>query len=109
MFEVGQRVVIQTQYGYGSIGTVLRITEKQKSVVVKFPGCKPVNYDLDGWEKGYSSARKNTHLTKIIPMTADVAKEIGHLTSVSRCFTELSNSLFKYPVRRYKRLYRLLW
>lgn len=50
MFEVGQKVVIKTQHGYGEVGTVLRITEKRKDVVVQFSDYK-ANYGLDGWEK----------------------------------------------------------
>lgn len=80
MFEVGQKVVIKTRHGYGEVGTVLRITEKRKDVVVQFPNYK-ANYGLDGWEKGSDV----WSMTKIVPVTADVEEEIAHLKKIYKC------------------------
>ena len=80
MFEVGQRVVIKTRHGYGMVGTVLRITEKRKDVVVQFSNYK-ANYGLDGWEKGADV----WSMSRIVPLTEDVEEEIAHLEKISKC------------------------
>jgi len=80
MFEVGQKVVIKIGNGYGEVGTVLRITEKRKDVVVQFPNYK-ASYDLRGWEK----CSDVWSMTRIVPVTADVEKEIAHLKKISKC------------------------
>ena len=80
MFEVGQKVVIMRRHGYGEVGTVLRITEKRKDVVVQFSDYK-ANYSLDGWEKGCDI----WSMTRIVPLTADIAEEIAHEKKIDKC------------------------
>lgn len=88
MFEVGKKVVIVRQGRYGEVGTVLRITEKRKDVVVQFSDYK-ANYGLDGWEK-----RANVwSMTRIVPLTADIEEEVAHENRIDKC-RELFNVVY---------------
>lgn len=80
MFEVGQRVVIKTRHGYGMVGTVLKITEKRKDVVVQFPTSK-VTYNEEGFERGGDIWSKSY----IVPYTEDVEEEIAHKNKAVKC------------------------
>ena len=88
MFEVGQKVVIVRQHGYGEVGTVLRITEKRKDVVVQFSDYK-ANYGLDGWEKGNDV----WSMTRIVPLTADIEEKVAHEKKIDKC-RELFNVVY---------------
>lgn len=80
MFEPGQKVVIKTRNGYGMVGTVLKITEKRKAVVVQFPTCK-ISYDEEGFERG----AKVWEMSYIVPYNEDVEKEIAHKNKAVNC------------------------
>lgn len=88
MFEPGQKVVIKTRNGYGEVGTVLKITEKRKDVVVQFSDYK-ANYGLDGWEK-----RNDVwSMTRIVPLTSDIEEEVAHENRIDKC-RELFNVVY---------------
>ena len=81
MFEVGQKVVIKTGNNtYGMVGTVLKITDKRKDVVVQFPRCK-VSYDERGFERGCDVWSKSY----IVPVTEDIAEKIAHNNKAAKC------------------------
>lgn len=80
MFEPGQKVVIKTRHGYGMVGTVLKITEKRKDVVVQFPTCK-VSYNERGFERGADV----WSMSYIVPFTEDIEKEIAHAIKIDKC------------------------
>lgn len=72
--------MIKTRYGYGMVGTVLKITEKRKDVVVQFPTCK-VTYNERGFERGADV----WSMSYIVPLTEGVEKEVSHLGKISKC------------------------
>lgn len=80
MFEPGQKVVIKTRNGYGMVGTVLKITEKRKDVVVQFPTYK-VSYNERGFEKGADVWSRSY----IVPVTEDIAEKIAHNNKAVKC------------------------
>ena len=66
MFEVGQKVVIKTRHGYGMVGTVLKITDKRKDVVVQFPTCKVTYNERGEWVyQDFLKANGDTGMYKI--------------------------------------------
>ena len=89
MFEVGQKVVIKTRHGYGMIGTVLKITDKRKDVVVQFPTCK-VSYNERGFEKGADV----WSMSYIVPLTEDIVEEVEREKRIDKC-RELLNAVYR--------------
>ena len=88
MFEVGQKVVIKTRHGYGMVGTVLKITDKRKDVVVQFPTCK-VTYNERGFERGADV----WSMSYIVPLTEDIVEEVAHEKRIDKC-RELLNVVY---------------
>ena len=80
MFEVGQKVVIRGRHGYGMVGTVLKITEKRRDVVVQFPTCK-VSYN----EMGFKRNADVWSMSYIVPLTEDIEEEIERNNKAEKC------------------------
>ena len=89
-FYAGQKVVIKTRHGYGMVGTVLKITEKRKDVVVQFPTCK-VTYNERGFERGADV----WSMSYIVPHTEDIEKEIAHAKKIDKCVELLDTMIGK--------------
>lgn len=56
--KVGDRVILCNNWGFtSSVGTVIKITEKRKDIVVDYGRYKET-YSSDGWRKGNTSSIK---------------------------------------------------
>lgn len=88
-FEVGQKVIFADRDGYGAIGTVVKITEKRKDVVVQFPSWTKtfrgdgINRQSDTWHRSW-----------IEPLTQEIVEELNHKNKAAKC-GKLLNAVYK--------------
>ena len=79
-FNVGDKVI--TRYintGYGSIGTVIKITPKRQDIVVDF-GNYTETFDKTGWQKGGA-----WHKSSIKSLTPEIEKELQDIALIKKC------------------------
>ena len=92
-FKVGDRVISSAASGFGSqvIGTVVKITEKRKDVVVDFGNYKET-YDRTGWQKGGDIWFKST----IKLLTPERAERIRRDHVIYKCKEKFKNAKITY-------------
>ena len=91
-FKVGDRVVRNYEPGYScAIGTITKITEKRKDVVVDY-GDYQERYDLHGWQKG-SEIWFMSHIGLLTP---EIEKEIEETRTIKKCIDIFCRSNITY-------------
>ena len=92
-FKVGDKVISSAVSGFGSqvIGTVVKITEKRKDVVVDFGNYKET-YDRTGWQKGGDIWYKS----KIQLVTPEIEKDIRQKSLIRECKEKFKNTKITY-------------
>ena len=75
-YKVGDRVNIA---GSNEVGTVVRITEKRKDIVVDF-GSYKCSFDQYGWTRGNAYTA-----CYIVPLTDELQKQIDDRLIISKC------------------------
>lgn len=80
--EVGDRVVLcHVNMGYISTGTVIKITEKRKDIVVDY-GTYKETFSSDGWEKGSSPG---FHRSYIKVLTPEIEEQLLQIKTIKKC------------------------
>lgn len=86
--EVGDRVVLcHTNTGYVRTGTVIKITEKRKDIVVDY-GTYKATFSSDGWEKGSSSG---FHCSYIKVLTPKIEEQLLQIITIKKCRDVFTN------------------
>jgi hypothetical protein len=79
-FNVGDKVVRDNGMSRKNIGTIIRITEKRKDVIVDFGSYKLI-YNMNGWEKNCDIwARSYIKL-----LTPEIEEEIRQTEIIKKC------------------------
>ena len=92
-FKVGDKVISSNVSGFGSqvTGTVVKVTEKRKDVVVDFGNYKET-YDKTGWQKGGDIWFKST----IRLLTPEIEEDIRQKNIIYKCKEKLKNAKITY-------------
>lgn len=79
-FNVGDKVVMSKRASRKIIGTVIKITEKRKDVVVDF-GRYKLTYNIDGRERN-CDVWSTSHIE---PLTPEIEEEIRQSEIINKC------------------------
>lgn len=78
--KVGDKVILCNHWGYtSSVGTVIKITEKRKDIIVDYGRYKET-YSSDGWRK---STLYNTSFIKVL--TPEVEEQLRKAATIRKC------------------------
>ena len=91
-FHVGDKVVRNYQSDNScAVGTITKITEKRKDVVVDF-GSYIERYDLNGWQK----TGDVWFMSRIYLLTPEIEKEMEETKIIKRCCNEFAKTNITY-------------
>lgn len=76
--KIGDKVILCNYLGFtSSVGTVIKITEKRKDIVIDYGRFKET-YSLDGWEKG-------SNLRHIKVLTSEIEEQLRQNKTIRKC------------------------
>lgn len=80
--EVGDRVVLcHVNMGYVSTGTVIKITEKRKDIVVDY-GTYKETFSSNGWEKGSGQGFYRSYIKVLTP---EIEEKLLQIKTIKKC------------------------
>lgn len=102
-FNVGDKVVMSNRMSRKTIGTVIKITEKRKDVVVDF-GSYTETYDMRGRKKNCDA----WSMSYIKPLTPEIEEKIRQYEIINKCRVVFDKNRNKITVDETERILAIL-
>jgi hydroxymethylpyrimidine pyrophosphatase-like HAD family hydrolase len=102
-FNVGDKVVRSNGMSRKNIGTIIRVTEKRKDVVVDF-GSYKLTYDMNGREKNCDAWSRSY----IKPLTPEIEEKIRQYEIINKCMVVFDKNRNKITADEAKRILDIL-